>query len=107
MSRIQGKVEELRAQVKALQPAPIEGYNTIQNDERRTVEILHRNELERMDGERRLQYDKLIHDFLVCKFNFIRAQIFSRGGIEYLIVCWLLHILSQSSESVREFERMF
>lgn len=63
---MQDKVKELRAQVAALQPAPIEGYNTIQNDERRTVEILHRNELERMNGERRLQYDKLIHDFLVC-----------------------------------------
>jgi len=62
-------VKELRAQVAALQPGPIEGYNTIQNDERRTVEILHRNELERMDGERRLQYDKLIHDFLVCPFK--------------------------------------
>lgn len=65
MRCMQGKVTELKAQVAALQPAPIEGYNTIQNDERRTVEILHRNELERMDGERRLQYDKLIHDFLV------------------------------------------
>jgi hypothetical protein len=73
---MQGKVEELRAQVKALQPAPIEGYNTIQNDERRTVEILHRNELERMDGERRLQYDKLIHDFLVCQFSLNCAHIF-------------------------------
>lgn len=68
--RMQDKVKELRAQVTTLQPAPIEGYNTIQNDERRTVEILHRNELERMDGERRLQYDKLIHDFLVCEFNY-------------------------------------
>ncbi|KAG0619885.1 hypothetical protein M758_4G172400 [Ceratodon purpureus] len=67
ISKLKGKVEELRAQVKALQPAPIEGYNTIQNDERRTVEILHRNELERMDGERRLQYDKLIHDFLTLR----------------------------------------
>jgi len=63
-------VKELRAQVVALQPAPIEGYNMIQNDERRTVEILHRNELERLDGERRLQYDKLIHDFLVFPYKY-------------------------------------
>jgi hypothetical protein len=58
-------VAELKAQVAALQPAPISGYNTIKNDERRTVEILHRNQLEAMDVDRRLQYDKLVHDFLV------------------------------------------
>ncbi len=56
---------ELKAQVAALQPAPISGYNTIKNDERRAVEILHRNQLEAMDVDRRLQYDKLVHDFLV------------------------------------------
>ncbi len=56
---------ELKAQVAALQPAPISGYSTIKNDERRAVEILHRNQLEAMDVDRRLQYDKLVHDFLV------------------------------------------
>jgi hypothetical protein len=62
---IQDKVQELKDQVAGLQPAPLSGYNTIQNDERRTVEILHRNELEKVDNERRTQYDKLVHDFLV------------------------------------------
>ncbi|KAH9537818.1 hypothetical protein CY35_16G071700 [Sphagnum magellanicum] len=61
------KVAELKAQVAALQPAPISGYNTIKNDERRTVEILHRNQLEAMDVDRRLQYDKLVHDFLALR----------------------------------------
>lgn len=61
----QDKVQELKEQVAGLQPAPLSGYNTIQNDERRTVEILHRNELEKVDNERRTQYDKLVHDFLV------------------------------------------
>lgn len=67
ISKLKGKVEELKAQVKILQPAPLEGYTTIKNDEHRTVEILHRNELERLDVERRLQYDKLIHDFLTLR----------------------------------------
>nr|XP_024390376.1 coiled-coil domain-containing protein 13-like isoform X2 [Physcomitrium patens] len=67
ISKLKGKVEELKAQVKILQPAPLEGYTTIKNDEHHTVEILHRNELERLDVERRLQYDKLIHDFLTLR----------------------------------------
>ncbi len=62
---------ELKAQMATLQPVPISGYNTIKNDERRAVEILHRNQLEAMDVDRRLQYDKLVHDFLVSWFTCI------------------------------------
>ncbi|KAH8938246.1 hypothetical protein BDL97_16G072200 [Sphagnum fallax] len=67
VSLLKDKVAELKAQVAALQPAPISGYNTIKNDERRAVEILHRNQLEAMDVDRRLQYDKLVHDFLALR----------------------------------------
>ncbi|CAM6052040.1 unnamed protein product [Sphagnum compactum] len=67
VSLLKDKVAELKTQVAALQPAPISGYNTIKNDERRTVEILHRNQLEAMDVDRRLQYDKLVHDFLALR----------------------------------------
>jgi hypothetical protein len=64
-------VAELKAQMATLQPVPISGYNTIKNDEHRAVEILHRNQLEAMDVDRRLQYDKLVHDFLVSWFTCI------------------------------------
>ncbi|CAM6015172.1 unnamed protein product [Sphagnum balticum] len=67
VSLLKDKVAELKVQVAALQPAPISGYNTIKNDERRAVEILHRNQLEAMDVDRRLQYDKLVHDFLALR----------------------------------------
>lgn len=72
----QDKVQELKEQVAGLQPAPLSGYNTIQNDERRTVEILHRNELEKVDNERRTQYDKLVHDFLVRRRRYTKAPFF-------------------------------
>lgn len=74
---VQDKVAELRERVAALQPAPISGYNTIQNDERRTVEILHRNELEQLDADRRNQYAKLVHDFIVrmCQEHYIKWKL--------------------------------
>ena len=75
MLRLQGKVEELKVQVQTLQPAPLEGYKTYKNDERRVVEILHKNELEKHDNERRLQYEKLVHEFVVRLFNFANVSL--------------------------------
>lgn len=41
------------------------GYTTAFHDDRRTVEILHRNQVEKLDHDRRIQYDTLAQDFMV------------------------------------------
>lgn len=59
-------MHELKELVKEMMPKgkPV-GYSTFRHDDRRTIEILHRNQLDKMDHDRRIQYDNLAHDFAV------------------------------------------
>ena len=59
MDELKGLVQELMPKAKPV------GYTTLHHDERRTIEILHRNHIEKVDHDRRVQYDNLAHDFVV------------------------------------------
>lgn len=63
---VQHKVEELKSLCKDMMPTskPVR-HTTLHHDDRRTVEILHRNQIEKVDHDRRVQYDNLVHDFVV------------------------------------------
>lgn len=62
----QDKVAELKGLVHEMMPtANPPGYLTAFHDDRRTVEIVHRNRLEAMDKDRRHEYEKLAQDLVV------------------------------------------
>lgn len=62
----QDKVAELKGLVHEMMPtASPPGYLTALHDDRRTVEIVHRNRLEAMDKDRRHEYEKLAQDLVV------------------------------------------
>nr|XP_024388819.1 coiled-coil domain-containing protein 13-like isoform X2 [Physcomitrium patens] len=65
ISLLKHKVEELKSLCKDMMPTskPVR-HTTLHHDDRRTVEILHRNQIEKVDHDRRVQYDNLVHDFV-------------------------------------------
>ncbi|XP_073393345.1 uncharacterized protein [Physcomitrium patens] len=76
ISLLKHKVEELKSLCKDMMPTskPVR-HTTLHHDDRRTVEILHRNQIEKVDHDRRVQYDNLVHDFVLIASNARRSVL--------------------------------